>query len=632
MAAMGSPLPTGKLLFLDAEIDTSRETIRRGSEEYRLRQKTFQVLLYLIQNRDRVVTRDELFTSVWKDAAVTEDTLVQCIVEIRRALGDASRTPRFVRTLPKRGYSFIAQAADDQPQVRTSTVTIEVETTRSLEYEVVRESPPAATGRLGLQIGVAAAGLIAASLIAVTLSTSGTGAGDAPKPQLRPAGGSFASSLTANPEAYRLYSLGVERANELQTREAIALLERAILLDPEFAMAHARIGYALGVMDSRAEDARPHIRRASQLVQRLSEKDRMVVAAWQAIVDSDFEEAIERFRVIVDRYPTDLESHWRLAQLLNGEERTEEAVSVLERAVVIDPNSPQIHNLLGGLYSFLGRHGEAIASRRRYVTATNEPNAWDSLGLSYNWAGDYDEALAAYERALRLKPDFDLALYHRAATYVQLGRFAEALEDVHSYLGRATDRDRGRAFAAIATIHALKGDERRAKEASARVSADSGFLALVAPIHDPGSLSEATMARTAAAFNDRGARLNRRAEFHARGRAALRRGDTEAALQLFRDSLRFRALAWHIDSLETGLADAYLHVGRFAEASDEYARVLSLNPNYARALYGRARANEALGRSAEARADYRRFLALWKHADPDARDLIDARTREARLR
>ena len=54
--AMAPTPTTAKLLFLDAEIDISQETVRRDGEEYRLRQKTFQVLLHLIQNRDRVVT------------------------------------------------------------------------------------------------------------------------------------------------------------------------------------------------------------------------------------------------------------------------------------------------------------------------------------------------------------------------------------------------------------------------------------------------------------------------------------------------------------------------------------------------------------------------------------------------
>ena len=615
-----APTPTtAKLLFLDAEIDLSQETVRRDGEEYRLRQKTFQVLLHLIQNRDRVVTREELFSTVWKNVAVTEDALVQCVVEIRKALGDEPRSPRFVRTAPKRGYCFIARPPDPAEEQSPS--------------EIVVETSPMVPTRFWRQIGVAATALIAASLIAVTFSRIGHGA-LAPSSQPKPANTSVASSLTTNPEAYRLYSLGVERANELRTREAVQLLERAVLLDPEFAMAHARIGYAHGVTGGEAAAGRPYLQRAVRLEHRLRDKDRMGIAAWQAIIDSDFDGAIERFHTIVDRYPTDLESHWRLAQLLNGEERLEEAVAVLERALLIDARSPQVLNLLGGLYSFLGRHQDAIDARRRYVAVTNEPNAWDSLGLSLNWAGRYGDAIAAYGRAIELKADFHLAFYHRAATYVQLGRFSDALADVESCLGRATtDRERSRAFAAIAEIHTIRDDQPRALDAARHISPESGWYPLVPEFDDRFRLrpSAETVEQTIAAFNDRGARSNRRVEFQIRGYEALRGGDTESAIRLLRDSLRFRPLIWSIDSLETGLAGAWLHLGRAAEAREEYTRVLTLNPHSARALYGRARAHELLGRTAEARQDYRRFLALWQHADPDAHDLVDAKARVARL-
>jgi tetratricopeptide (TPR) repeat protein/DNA-binding winged helix-turn-helix (wHTH) protein len=80
---------------------------RTDGDELPLRPKTFQTLLYLIRNRHRLVTKDELATYLWADTAVTDDALVQCIVELRKALGDAAKEPRFVRTIPKLGYRFV---------------------------------------------------------------------------------------------------------------------------------------------------------------------------------------------------------------------------------------------------------------------------------------------------------------------------------------------------------------------------------------------------------------------------------------------------------------------------------------------------------------------------------------------
>src|SRR5262249_31088503 len=74
----------------------------------RLRLKSFQVLSFLIERRERVVPKEEIFASLWPDVRVTEDTLTQCITDIRRALGDDARDPRYIRTVPKIGYQFIA--------------------------------------------------------------------------------------------------------------------------------------------------------------------------------------------------------------------------------------------------------------------------------------------------------------------------------------------------------------------------------------------------------------------------------------------------------------------------------------------------------------------------------------------
>src|SRR5437868_7280750 len=93
--------------FDDVEVDASGGTVSRGGQAHYLRQQTFQVLLYLLEHRDRIVNKEELITHIWQGAAVTDNALVQCIADIRRALGDDWRQPRFVKTLPKSGYRFI---------------------------------------------------------------------------------------------------------------------------------------------------------------------------------------------------------------------------------------------------------------------------------------------------------------------------------------------------------------------------------------------------------------------------------------------------------------------------------------------------------------------------------------------
>ena len=96
--------------FENIEISASQCRLSRDGDEKHLRRQAFQVLLYLMEQHDRAVGREELIRSVWHGAAVTDDSLGQCISEIREALGDSSRQPRYIKTLPKIGYQFIGPA------------------------------------------------------------------------------------------------------------------------------------------------------------------------------------------------------------------------------------------------------------------------------------------------------------------------------------------------------------------------------------------------------------------------------------------------------------------------------------------------------------------------------------------
>ena len=87
--------------------------LKRGQRDVRLTPKSLAVLALLAGQPGRVVTKDELFETVWQDTAVSDAALATCIQEIRRALGDHSRDPRFVETVHRRGYRFVARTTDD---------------------------------------------------------------------------------------------------------------------------------------------------------------------------------------------------------------------------------------------------------------------------------------------------------------------------------------------------------------------------------------------------------------------------------------------------------------------------------------------------------------------------------------
>ena len=84
------------------------EGLRRGTQEVRLTPKSLAVLVYLAERAGRTVSKDELFAAIWSETAVTDSALATCIQEIRRALDDDARQPRFLETIHRRGYRFIA--------------------------------------------------------------------------------------------------------------------------------------------------------------------------------------------------------------------------------------------------------------------------------------------------------------------------------------------------------------------------------------------------------------------------------------------------------------------------------------------------------------------------------------------
>ena len=92
------------LSFDGFTLDLTRGGLLRGTEEVKLRPKSFEVLKYLVENSGRLLSKEELIGAVWPDTAVTDDSLVQCLIEVRRALDDSLQ--RLVKTVPRRGYIF----------------------------------------------------------------------------------------------------------------------------------------------------------------------------------------------------------------------------------------------------------------------------------------------------------------------------------------------------------------------------------------------------------------------------------------------------------------------------------------------------------------------------------------------
>jgi len=111
------------LVFPPFRLDVSNEQLWRGSTLLPLRPKTFEVLLYLARNAQRLVTKQELLENIWTDTTVSDELLRGYIRELRETLGDDAKTPRYIETVPARGYRFLLRVEPETPSSQASTRT-----------------------------------------------------------------------------------------------------------------------------------------------------------------------------------------------------------------------------------------------------------------------------------------------------------------------------------------------------------------------------------------------------------------------------------------------------------------------------------------------------------------------------
>ena len=110
--------------FGEYELDTDRHEFRVGGQLHELEPQVFHLIRHLVENHDRLVSRDELIASVWKGRIVSESTINARIHAARKAVDDDGRRQKRIKTVPRLGYRFIA------------------------EVEVVRDNDPAAAGNV----------------------------------------------------------------------------------------------------------------------------------------------------------------------------------------------------------------------------------------------------------------------------------------------------------------------------------------------------------------------------------------------------------------------------------------------------------------------------------------------------
>jgi TolB-like protein len=105
-----------RFLFEDQILDVDRRELRRGAQLVDLEPQVFDLLVYLVQNRDRVVSKDDLIGGIWDGRIVSESTLTSRIAAVRRAVADNGEEQRLIRTVARKGIRFVGDVRVDDSQ------------------------------------------------------------------------------------------------------------------------------------------------------------------------------------------------------------------------------------------------------------------------------------------------------------------------------------------------------------------------------------------------------------------------------------------------------------------------------------------------------------------------------------
>jgi tetratricopeptide (TPR) repeat protein len=278
-------------------------------------------------------------------------------------------------------------------------------------------------------------------------------------PELAP----VAEITTADLQAFQAYQQGLEAERRFRMVEAKAQYERAVLLDPGFALAHMRLA-GREMEDGNHSKALEALYLAHQNLTAASDRDRLLVdglIAWRA--QEDRETAREKFREIVLKYPDDKEGRSFLWQLSEGDER----LQLIEEAIRLDPFYGVAYNQLGYHLADVKADFDAAhdAIDRYAELEPDEPNPHDSRGEIYEKASEFESARESYRKALEIEPAFLPSLEHLTRSYLKQGQPQAAREELERYEPGPSPEAQAHVRVLIGDTHVFEGSFEDARTA-----------------------------------------------------------------------------------------------------------------------------------------------------------------------
>ena len=408
--------PSVQFLFADHTLDTERRELRRGSRAIAVEPQVFDLLVYLVRNRDRVVSKDDLIASVWEGRIVSESTLTSRINATRTAVGDNGKDQKLIRTVARKGLRFVGAVHEGPPGVKPAPAPIQADDA-PLQPVLSSDRPAIAvlpfTNMSGdseqdyFSDGISEDIITALSKLRWFLVMSRN------------------SSFVYKGKAVHIKQvaeeLGVRYVVEGSVRKSGEQVRITAQLNDVTTGSHIWAEHydrdltdVFGVQDDITESivaaVEPQLYAAESFRARRKPPDSM--DAWDLVMRA-------------------LSFYWRVTRQDNVV-----AQALLEKAIAIDPNYGQALGVLATSQTFGAHMGWAdmataipIAERAALaaISADSEdPWAHNALGCVYLFTRRFDDSLSEFELALQLNPNFSLAQGYYGLALSYCGHWEEA--------------------------------------------------------------------------------------------------------------------------------------------------------------------------------------------------------------
>ena len=447
----------------------------------------------------------------------------------------------------------------------------------------------------------------------------------------------IAQLTTTSLEAYKYYFTGREAAFKMYNQEAIDNLEKAIALDSTFVEAYEKLARQYYIINEN-EKALKIIEKVKLLSSKLTEEKLITILALEAYIKHDWDLATNYYKRLLRINPENIGAHLTLGTIYYQKKMMyDEGISEFKKVLKLDPLgithfSSWTYNILGWAYLRKGDYEKARTAFKKYVALLpNQTYPLDCLGNFHLIVGDYDLAITNLQQSLETNPDYHLSYKLLGETYLGKGMYSQALASYERYLDLVIeDAQKAEAHYYLGKLYYLKGDyENSISECQYALELNPdlievhwifGLTLIRKKIFDNAESEVSTIKGLIEKTN---VEELKKYYYHLKGELSLSKGHHKQAIDYFNKAANIESLDRQFFINASG--EAYFKVGELGKAAKKLESVIRINPNYAQSHYLLGLIYQKKGGEEKAREHFEKFMYIWKDADENLPQLVEAK-------